>query len=80
MTNQPPSPAPSDDPGPQLLELQAQLTYQQRMLEELNTVVLEQQTGLEKLRREVESLQNMLRELAERQPGDDLPDEKPPHY
>ena len=56
-----------------------QLAFQQRQLDQLNAVILEQQTELERLRREVAGLAEVLRGVVESS-GADLPHEKPPHY
>ena len=62
----------------QLIELEHKLAFQQRGYDQLNAVVLEQQSEIESLRREIASLKQSLEELSTR--GDDLPHEKPPHY
>ncbi len=59
--------------------LEEQLAFQQRQLDQLNAVILEQQTELERLRRELAGLTEMLRGVVESS-GTDLPHEKPPHY
>ncbi|MDZ4657957.1 MAG: SlyX family protein [Bythopirellula sp.] len=59
--------------------LEEQLAFQQRQLDQLNAVVLEQQAELERLRREVAGLTEVLRGVVESS-GTDLPHEKPPHY
>jgi uncharacterized coiled-coil protein SlyX len=63
-----------------MVELQQKLTFQQKSFEELNSVVLEQQLELQQLSREIKSLRQTLQGLADRGMGDDLPQEKPPHY
>jgi len=64
----------------QIVELEHKLTFQQRAYDELNSVVLEQQAELHRLRREMESLRQSLKGMANHSIGDDLPHEKPPHY
>lgn len=59
--------------------LEEQLAFQQRQLDQLNVVILEQQTELERLRRELAGLTEALRGVMESS-GADLPHEKPPHY
>jgi SlyX protein len=59
--------------------LEEKLLFQQRELDQLNSVILEQQAELERLRREVTQLTASIRSVLERS-GDDLPHEKPPHY
>jgi len=63
-----------------IAELQAQLLFQQRLLDQLNNVVLEQQAVLDRFRRDLETLRAMVQRLAEHGQGEDLPHEKPPHY
>ncbi|MCH2595327.1 MAG: SlyX family protein [Pirellulales bacterium] len=64
----------------QVTELEEKLSFQQRTLEELNEVVLAQQTEIERLGRELSNYRKLTEELLERNPGEDLPHEKPPHY
>jgi SlyX protein len=75
------SPATADENSPddRYIALEERLAFQQRMLEELNTVVVSQQGELDRLRREVSRLGEASRVLMERT-GDNLPHEKPPHY
>ena len=61
------------------IALEEKLAFQQRTLDELNSVVVTQQTELDRLRREVSQLTETSRILVERT-GDNLPHEKPPHY
>lgn len=62
-----------------LIALEERLTFQQRQLDHLNDVVLQQQAELERHRRELAELAKVARGLLDRT-GDDLPHEKPPHY
>jgi len=80
MNNNNPSPEEPHDLPAQVVELEHKLTFQQLAFDQLNGVVLEQQAELERLRREVASLRQLLQGFAERGVGDDLPHEKPPHY
>ena len=73
-------PADPEDVSVQLVELQQKLTFQQQAYDDLNQVVLQQQSELTLLRRELESLRRLLQNLADRGVDDDLPHEKPPHY
>ena len=70
----------SFDLAAQVVELQQKLTFQQQAYDQLNGVVLEQQTELTQLRREVDSLRQALQAVVDRGTGEDLPHEKPPHY
>lgn len=64
---------------PTLIALEEQLTFQQRQLDALNEVVLQQQSELDRQRRELEKLAKVAQGLLDRT-GEDLPHEKPPHY
>lgn len=68
------------DYAAQLIELEHKLAFQQRAYDQLNAVVLEQQSEIEALRREIASLKESLETLSIRTQGGDLPHEKPPHY
>ena len=63
----------------QLQALEERLSFQQRMLEELNEVVLRQERRLEQLSRDLARCVGAVDRLAA-SAGDDLPHEKPPHY
>ncbi len=63
-----------------LIELEEKLMFQQRVLDELNGVVLQQQAELVRLGRELHSLRTVVHQLHEHGQGEDLPHEKPPHY
>ena len=69
-----------DELQARIVELQQQFTFQQQSYDQLNGVVLEQQTELESQRRELKSLRQLIQQLLNRGVGDDLPHEKPPHY
>jgi SlyX protein len=75
------SSASADDnlPDERFIALEERLAFQQRMLDELNTVVVSQQGDLDRLRREVSRLTATSQLLMERS-GENLPHEKPPHY
>lgn len=62
------------------VELEEKIMYQQRALDQLNGVVLKQQTELEGLRRELTAVRRQVQGLIDRGVGEDLPHEKPPHY
>ena len=61
-------------------ELEEKLMFQQRALDELNGVVLQQQAELVRLGREMHGLRTVVERLRESSHGEDLPHEKPPHY
>jgi SlyX protein len=62
-----------------LLALEEKLSFQQRQFEELNQVIVEQQTEIHQLRREVTVLSDAVKGLMVNG-GENLPHEKPPHY
>jgi len=72
-------PDPADTSG-RVVEMEEKLMFQQQALEDLNGVVLRQQTEIGELRRDLEACRRLLQSLADRGLGDDLPQEKPPHY
>lgn len=63
----------------QMDELEIKILYLQKLVEELNGVVTDQQKELRELGRMVKLLGQKLRELSAPQAEFD-PDEKPPHY
>lgn len=63
-----------------IVELEQKLTFQQRMVDELNGVVLSQQGELERMMQESAALRKLIEGLIDRGVGEDLPHEKPPHY
>lgn len=75
MNNTPP-PADDQDLAAQVIDLEQKLTFQQRSFDELNSVVLEQQSELELLRREMKSLRQLLHGFSGGGLGEDLPHEK----
>jgi len=66
-------------PPSTVIELEEKIMFQQRALDELNSVVLRQQTDLDRLGRELHALRTTVQQLIEHG-GEDLPHEKPPHY
>jgi SlyX protein len=62
-----------------LVALEEKLSYQQRQFEELNQVIVEQQTEIQQLRLEVNALSSAVKGLMQNA-GENLPHEKPPHY
>jgi len=73
------TPSPND-PANKFMQLEEKILFQQRALEELNEVVLSQQTEFEGIRGEVRSLRALIEQLHDKGVGEDLPHEKPPHY
>lgn len=76
----PQSDSSADNPDDRLLKMEEKLMFQQRTLDELNEVVLQQQSELGRLRIELDSLRTLAERAIELSGGDDLPHEKPPHY
>lgn len=68
-----------DDRQTKLEEL---LAYQQHLLDELNSVVTEQQAEIQSLGKRLDRMTVRLDEVAElaKQRSENLPDERPPHY
>lgn len=67
------------DSEQRLIALEEQLSFQQRQLEELNQVIVEQHSQMQQLRREFSALTDTVKGLLENG-GENLPHEKPPHY
>jgi len=63
-----------------LRALEERASFQERTIEHLNDVVLEQQTEMKRLAREMRQCRAAIERLNEAAFGDDLPHEKPPHY
>lgn len=67
------------DSTDRITALEERLTFQQKLLDELNTVVLEQGRQLDRLTRDLARQTDELTRLSALAEGD-LPHEKPPHY
>ncbi len=65
----------TDDVERRVIELEIKLTHQDRLLEELNEVVIEQRASLDKLHKRTDALEKALFALQ-----DDPGNEPPPHY
>jgi len=68
----------------QLIELQSQFAFQEDLLNDLNAIVVRQQTQISALERELllhrERLLHVLENLPEKGAGVAPSDERPPHY
>jgi len=64
-----------DDIERRVIELEIKLTHQDRLLEELNEVVIEQRATIDALERRMAMVDKALFELK-----DDPANERPPHY
>ena len=74
---------PSNNPprsASSLVDLEEKLMFQQQSLDELNSVVLQQQAEIVRLAQELHRLRTTMQQLHEQGHGEDLPHEKPPHY
>jgi SlyX protein len=67
------------DAASRIQALEERLTFQQRLLEELNAVVLQQGRRIDQAAREAARLAAAVDRLSAAVEGD-LPHEKPPHY
>jgi SlyX protein len=79
MDNAPDPHAPSDHA--RLTALEERLSFQQRLIEELNEVLLTHRNDVTRLERQLSQCVAAVERLAASRGGeDDLPHEKPPHY
>lgn len=63
-----------------LTALEERLTFQQRLIDELNQAILAQGVDISRLQRELAQCQSAMERLAADGGEGDLPHEKPPHY
>lgn len=63
-----------------LVEIEAKITYQEDLVQELNKLVYQQQKKLDRLEAVCESLINHIRDLSEAVAETGAAHEKPPHY
>jgi SlyX protein len=63
-----------------LTALEERLTFQQRLIDDLNAVTLDHRRELDRVMRELHMCQSALERIHQTGPGDNLPHEKPPHY
>ena len=76
-----PPTTPSDDLAQRIRTLEERVAFQQRLVEQLNEVVLAQRVETERLAREAAATRAAVDELGRSAlGGGDLPHEKPPHY
>ncbi len=63
------------------IDLETRLAHQERLIEQLNEVLTDQQSRLTRLEEVSESLKDRLRAIGEGGAGTSAPeDERPPHY
>ena len=67
----------SDD---RLVDIEAKLTHQEHLLEELNDVITKQQETIMRLEEHYGILVDRVRSISEAMPADSEQDERPPHY
>jgi len=60
--------------------LEVRATYQERTIEELNTVVTAQWKQLDELTKQVARMADRLRQVEENAPASGEPEPPPPHY
>jgi len=70
----------SPNPFSSAIELEQRIMFQQRTLDQLNEVVLQQQAEIDRLGKELRALRALFQQSIEQGAGEDLPHEKPPHY
>ena len=64
-----------------LIELETRVAHQERLIDELNDVLTDQQSRLTRLEQTAEALKDRLRTIGEGGAGaGDPADERPPHY
>lgn len=68
------------DPDPRFTALEERLTFQQRLIDDLNAVALDHRRELDRMTRELHAFQTALERFQQTGFGDNLPHEKPPHY
>lgn len=62
------------------IDLESRLAHQDKLLNDLNDVVTEQQTTIKRLDELCRSLIERVRSLGESMPAGESGDERPPHY
>ncbi len=63
-----------------LIELETRLAFQEETLEQLNRIIVRQQTTLDSLQREIDLLKKRLAELQPLPLADPKQEPPPPHY
>lgn len=71
---------PTDTPDERLIALELVVTHLERDLNALNSVLLEQQTEIDTLKRLMTRLDDRVTRLATDEEPRDPGDERPPHY
>lgn len=63
-----------------LIDIETKIAYQEHMISELNSVVIDQQTAIDDLKKTVQALALRVVEMSEAVAPSDSGPEKPPHY
>lgn len=63
-----------------LVNIETKIAYQEHMISQLNTVVIEQQAMIDDLQKTTQALSRRVLELSESMAITDRGNEKPPHY
>ncbi|MCZ6565839.1 MAG: SlyX family protein [Gammaproteobacteria bacterium] len=63
-----------------IIELESKVAYQEDLLQELNTIVIDQQSQLDKLSMLCQALNDRLKDAMRSLPDSSHEDERPPHY
>ncbi len=63
-----------------IIELESKVSYQEDLLQELNTILIDQQSQLDKLSMLFQALNDRLKEAMRSLPDPGHEDERPPHY
>ena len=65
------------DAEARFVDVEAKVAFQEKMISDLNEVIIQQDRALTKLRRQVKTLEEQLQALLA---GVEQPSEQPPHY
>jgi len=63
-----------------IVTLEVRVAHQDRVIEDLNTLVTEQWKQIDALAKQVERMTDRLQRVEENSPSSDAPEPPPPHY
>ncbi len=64
-----------------IIEIETKMAFQEETIEQLNTVIINQQNAIDKLQRQLVQLNSKIEEESQHWQSDQNPaDETPPHY
>jgi len=63
-----------------IVALEVRVAHQDRVIEDLNTLVTEQWKQIDALAKQVERMTDRLQRVEENSPSSDAPEPPPPHY